>query len=37
MCLFGFSTDHIIILVSKLPLATNSESGDQATQLTLAL
>lgn len=37
MCLAGFSTCQIIMLVSKLPLATNRESGDHATQFTLAL
>lgn len=37
MCLAGFSTCQIIMLVSKLPLATKSESGDHATQFTLAL
>jgi hypothetical protein len=37
MCFAGFSTDQMMMLVSKLPLATNNESGDQATLLTRAL
>jgi hypothetical protein len=37
MCFAGFSTLHIIMVVSKLPLATSWELGDQATVLTLAL
>lgn len=37
VCFAGFSTLHMIIVVSRLPLATFKESGDQATELTLAL
>ena len=37
ICLLGFSTDHTIILVSRLPLAISMESGDQAIVFTLAL
>lgn len=37
VCLFGEVTLQTIIVVSKLPLATCLEFGDQATQLTRAL
>lgn len=37
VCLFGEVTLHTMIVVSKLPLATCLEFGDQATQLTRAL
>ena len=36
-CLLGFSTLQTMMLVSRLPLATSVESGDQATQFTLAV
>lgn len=37
VCFDGFVTDQTIIVVSREPLATKSELGDQATQLTRAL
>lgn len=37
VCLAGLATDHMMMVVSKDPLATNVEFGDQATLLTLAL
>lgn len=37
VCLAGLLTDQIIMVVSKEPLATSREFGDQATVLTRAL
>lgn len=37
VCLVGFVTDQIMIVVSNEPLATSKEFGDQAIQLTRAL
>lgn len=37
VCFAGFVTLQIIIVVSRLPLATMSEFGDHATEFTLAL
>lgn len=37
VCLAGFVTDQMMMVVSSDPLATSSEFGDQATQLTFAL
>jgi hypothetical protein len=37
VCLAGLATDQMMIVVSKEPLATSDEFGDQATLLTRAL
>lgn len=37
VCFDGLVNDQIIIVVSKDPLATSNEFGDQATVLTRAL
>lgn len=37
VCLAGEARLQIMIVVSRLPEATRDESGDQATQFTLAL
>lgn len=37
VCFDGFVTDHMMMVVSKDPLATSKEFGDQATQFTRAL
>lgn len=37
VCFAGLETDQIMMVVSKDPLATRREFGDQATQFTRAL